>query len=648
MRRNAILASSVWIAVFASIALFTFFWRVGCFRPHPLWGVLSVVLTLTPMTWLAASALRRIVCGPCRLRAFGWLLVGATPVVWIGGYLAFQAQVESGHRGPTAPLRVAFLWVSTMADVEARWSYPRRTRGRIAVLIDDGRTPSPEKLVAQMDRHIQAMCDLLGQPVPEGELPWVRGSFLGFNRVAISSWAFCGQDKDPGELTRLDRHEVAHTLITVLSDPDHNPPSLLSEGWAESQERGRDVQIRYLAEKRKVGLAFSLEELVEPDMYRRGGAVYWQGGPVVLYLIQRYGPESFFRFYSAAREDSFFEDCQATLGDSWQTVEKDFWKWLEAEEELLAEADAKRPEVAHVELAPSVDPADWQALVKGCREAGKDPEPLPTNTAFVLEGEQVEEKIEAPGVIECTKLEFRAVFEGRQFWIFDNSAHDGERFLTATRERCADLERNDSGSLEGWVKGGWARHTALKHASDLLATYRADVDAARFLPPREIPGFEASYHIERVVRPTEGKTGRWTVWFTRRRAKDGAEMRRELELDAGQHWRITRSVGEGAGGWRYETDAECERVGDAFMPVTLQKRWARDQSKGSGHWRVRPLSEGERKALKERVERAVRSGPRVPHQRLRRFLLVIVVACPLGGATFLAFTRRCKPAKETP
>ena len=84
------------------------------------------------------------------------------------------------------------------------------------------------------------------------------------------------------------------------------------------------------------------------------------------------------------------------------------------------------------------------------------------------------------------------------------------------------------------------------------------------------------------------------------------------------------------------------------MPVTFHKRWARDQGEGSGHWRVRPMSEGEGQELKQRVEQAVRSGPRVPYQRLRHFLLAIVIACPLGGATLLVVTRRCEPPQETP
>ncbi len=77
MRRIAVLALSVWIAVIGSIALFTLFWRIGYFRPHFLWGILSLAAMLIPIAWLAVAALWRCVRGPCRLRAVGWLLVGA-------------------------------------------------------------------------------------------------------------------------------------------------------------------------------------------------------------------------------------------------------------------------------------------------------------------------------------------------------------------------------------------------------------------------------------------------------------------------------------------------------------------------------------------------------------------------------------------
>ena len=65
------------------------------------------------------------------------------------------------------------------------------------------------------------------------------------------------------------------------------------------------------------------------------------------------------------RRDSFHDDCRATLGDSWETVEEGFWKWIEIEGKSIARAQAKQPGAAQavrVELAKSVDPADWQSL----------------------------------------------------------------------------------------------------------------------------------------------------------------------------------------------------------------------------------------------------------------------------------------------
>ena len=66
-----------------------------------------------------------------------------------------------------------------------------------------------------------------------------------------------------------------------------------------------------------------------------------------------------------------------------------------------------------------------------------------------------------------------------------------------------------------------------------------------------------------------------------------------------------------------------------------------DDEKGPGLRRA--LEMVERQELKQRVEQAARSGPRIPYQRLRSFLLLIVIACPLGGTTLLGLTRRCQP-----
>lgn len=634
MRRIAALALCIWIAVFASVALFALFWRAGYFRPHVAWGILSLAATLVPMAWLAISVLWRSVRGPCRLRAIGWLLVGATPLVWSGVFL-LQLNLDRNSGLPylkKAPTQIAAVWASWILDIEARWRYPRWTRGRHALLIDDGRTPSPEALAAKMDNHIQKMADLLGQPVPNAEFPWVRGPLFGYKNHgrAFGVWAICDQGDNPADLTGTDRHEIAHTLIHQLSGPDHDPPRLLLEGWAESQGRDRDDLLGYLAAMRKDGQTYSLQTLVEPNFRgETNGASYWEGGPVVVYLMERYGPKTFFRLYSGARCDTFQNDCLTILGDSWETVEKDFWPWLDAKAKPLAKPQLKQPDatpVVEVELAKSVNPADWQSLVEGYRKANNKPEPLPSDAAFVLTGDLVERKIEPPGPTKHTEHEFRAVFEGQRFWIFDNLAYGADCFLMGMPVR------DDAGSSEREMRN---------EASNLLSLYRADASPLRFLPLSEKPWHGGIWYIERLVRPTEAGSGRWNIWFTERLAKAEPKRRYQIELDPAHRWWATRIVSE-----TYAMDAEYQWLGDALMPVTLHTRYTDKEREATVECRGRLMSEAERRDLKHRVERSPRLGAD-PYRRLRCWFWPIVIACPLTGLTLLLVTRRRKP-QETP
>ena len=212
----------------------------------------------------------------------------------------------------------------------------------------------------------------------------------------------------------------------------------------------------------------------------------------------------------------------------------------------------------------------------------------------------------------------------------------------ATPARYADLVRDESGSFRGRVRGAWPRDNAF----DLLAFYRHQGNRVHLLPFSEIPHPEATYHVERVVRPTQGKTGRWKVGFTERIAKDKSESHYQIELDPGQRWWITRVVGEKKGDWRFETNTEYERLGDALMPVALHTRHVTTQREVTAHWQIRPMSQAERQELKQRVERAAQSEPTGPYRWLRCFLLAIVIACPLGGAMLLGITRRCELPQE--
>jgi hypothetical protein len=649
VRRIAILAFSVWIATFVSIGLFTLFWRIGYFRPHVLWGILSLAATFVPLAWLVPSALWRGVRGPCRLRAIGWLLVGVTPLVWIGAYVT-QLVVDVHTRTPREPnalVRVTAVWASTIFDIEARWRYPSWTRGRHAVLIDDGRAESPEKLVAEMDRHIEAMADLLGQAVPNDEFLWVRGSIFGFNGRAIHLWAICAPASDPAEIVYVDRHEVAHTLITALCGPDQDPPCLFAEGWAESRSTDRGDQILRLARARKDGRALPLQELVAPAEYHRMGPdwAYWEGGPLVHYLIERYGPKTFFRLYSGVRCDTFQDDCRAILGDSWETVDEGFWKWVESEAGKLAQSRPKRSAATttgSVEFAKSVNPADWQALVAAYREGTKDFRPFPSNAAFVLEADRIEKKAGDPGPDNRTHSECRAVFEGQQFWIFDNNVFsaNGERFLMATPARRASLVRDKSGVLRGEAKNAWPRD----RVCDFLAFCQEDGAPIIFLPLREDWPNQGTCRVERLVRPAKGNGDKWEISFAKRFAKDDPEAYYEIELDPASHWRITREVIETKGEWRSETDTKYAYLGDVFLPVASHTHSKSKQREATVRCQAWSMSQAERQALKQRVEQAAAQCESSESSGwLWRSLLALVIGCPIVGATLLVTTRRCKP-----
>jgi len=504
-----------------------------------------------------------------------------------------------------------------------------------------------------MDNHIRAMADLLGQPVPDNEFLWVRGFPFGITGVSLHRWALCGQRDNPGELTDLDRHEMAHSLIMALSGTNCDPPSLLAEGWAAAQSRDRDERILDLAKEHEVGHIYSLQELVSPNCYHRGGhdlpSVYRQGGPLVHYLTQRCGPATFFRLYCGVRRDSFHDDCRATLGDSWETVEEGFWKWIEIEGKSIARAQAKQPGAApavRVELAKSVNPADWQSLHKGCGEANKTFKRLPADAAFVLEGERVDRKIKTPGSTKRAKFEFRAIFQDKQLWIFENHGHD--RVLIATPARNADLVRNDSGlfeAFEGRVNGDWDRVGVRNNASDLFACYRGNSNPAHWLPISESLWDKGIYHIERLVRPTEGKPGKWNVWLTERVAENASEDHYQLELDPGQHWWITRVVGEKKGNWRFEEGTEYQRLGDAILPVAMHSRHTDKDCEVTACWQVRPMSQIERQKLKQQIEQAAQSEPT---SWLRRLLLAIVIVVPLSGAILLVLEPRSGQSQVAP
>ncbi len=174
--------------------------------------------------------------------------------------------------------------------------------------------------------------------------------------------------------------------------------------------------------------SYSLQELVDASWYiTDSGPVYWEGGPLVIYLMERYGPEKFFELYSGVRRPTFHDDCQVIMGDSWQTIEEEFWPWLEREAKQIAESteeDAGELEMnttAEIRLADTVNPSDWREFLESYRSTRNgENETLPTNTAFAVSLERVDTSEEHGLLDELSTFEFRAIFEDDSFWIVED------------------------------------------------------------------------------------------------------------------------------------------------------------------------------------------------------------------------------------
>ena len=636
------LALGVWIAVVTSAALFSLFWRIDYLRPHAIWGALSLLSVFTPLVGLILLGGLRILRGSDRLSATGWLLIGVTPIFWVGGYL-FQLNLSAQAREPlrlNKPFRVAVVWGSSVMDLEARRKYSRWIYGRHAVLMDKGQTPNAKRLVTEMDEHIEAMAGLLGQPVPDKEFPWVRGSLFGQNGRAVFRWALCGHSEDPGELTYLDRHEVAHTLITALGGPDHDPPFVFIEGWAESQSSDRDQQIQHLARRHRQQTTYSLRALVEPDWYGRGsGPVYWQGGPLAHYLMQRYSPEVFFELYAGVRPNSFDEDCQRILGSSWDNVESDFWEWIEEEAARLAtndESDTHPQYAPNVELGEGVNPDDWQTLVDGYQSSKGEAVLYPDDCAFVVHLE--ESRIEKNSEPNKWSFEFRAVFDNGKCWIAENYSQGNERFLMITQDRSADLSRDENAELKGWSRTSAFSSRVRREAIDLLKIYRNGSDPEYLLPLREHYSHEVTFRIESVVSPSNGN-GDWSIEYTRK-AAEVEPIHYRVTLNPQQRWWITSLRAQREPDYLLESETKNQLVGDLFMPVASSMHSKNDEGEYTCSLRLEPLSDTERLELQKYVESISQSSPATALERWRRFFAIAAIAFPAVGLLLVGIGRR--------
>ena len=332
LRRRVILS---WLAFLLSVALLWIQFQLSVLRPYAITFTLLLIVTVLSSLAVLLRGLVRIARGPSRTRAVGYTLIGITPVVcW--GTLAWCG-LETWKRREV-PRNIPFTllrWLGfSLMEVQAPFSYPRRLETSRLVMFYDERVTDPEGDIKSMDEHVARMEQETGLKLRE-KIHWVRGGLLGQGALCINGLAL-GSSQSPASW--LDRHELAHAIIYQHNIPDTEPPTLLSEGWAVSQEDRSslaDVALDMRRPKGEVGVhkkwkgceGSCLRELTGPDWYHQdSGPVYSIGGAFTEFLLKKHGTKKFLDLYFACRPGTFEKEIERVYGVGLDALEMEFWK----------------------------------------------------------------------------------------------------------------------------------------------------------------------------------------------------------------------------------------------------------------------------------------------------------------------------------
>ncbi|MHC4143410.1 MAG: hypothetical protein ACYSUD_01385, partial [Planctomycetota bacterium] len=158
-------------------------------------------------------------------------------------------------------------------------------------------------------------------------------------------------------------------------------------------------------------------------------------------------------------------------------------------------------------------------------------------------------------------------------------------------------------------------------------------------PFQEKPRTDGICRIERIVRPDETDEKKWRIDFRWRSKQLNQDLQYQVELDANHNWGVTRNIWGSSEGGRTETTAEFGLIGNSVLPVRYNSHSISDQGEFSAQFRLRTMSESEKKELKQRIEKAARSIPSGPYRDLQVSLRAMALLTPLIGLALLG-TRR--------
>jgi hypothetical protein len=168
---------TVWGAWLGALGLAAALTASGIWNTNPILPVGLSVLMFAAGLGLVIAATVRLIRGPRRDRALVGLLVGTAPFWFLAGHILMAMRPAfDRHVPPGWPSKIFLPLARPLADLEARWFYPVRTRGKWVTMV--GATAKDARAqVAAMDRHVEASLARLNQSAT-WPIVWYWGAAL--------------------------------------------------------------------------------------------------------------------------------------------------------------------------------------------------------------------------------------------------------------------------------------------------------------------------------------------------------------------------------------------------------------------------------------------------------------------------------------
>jgi hypothetical protein len=304
-----------WLACLACLAVIVFLWTEHTlgwqhFRPEPF--VTLMLVSLLGIVGSVVAALGRLVRRKGRWSDLLWVGLALLPVfLWTTVGITGASNWSRRHVPRDFLMELAKRSGASVMEGEAAWRYKETATPRCR-MFGTG-SVSAEADAERMDAYLQGLEQFTGRRLRE-PIHWIRGPLLGLQGGLSLYGLALGSAERPDPiavnspesphlgLEYVDRHEAAHAFMAQSLATWSDPPTILTEGWAEALGRG-DIRPDALSNDDRADFARNLEadqnrlllsSLFEPSWYHQdSGPVYAYGRILVWYLTEKYGADRF-------------------------------------------------------------------------------------------------------------------------------------------------------------------------------------------------------------------------------------------------------------------------------------------------------------------------------------------------------------------